>query len=464
MIGHYFIEKLIEQSSQHRVTVIGGEPHLAYDRVHLSQIFAGSKPEDLALTTREHYKKLNVEGYFGDPVKSIDRENKFVRTNAGKTFSYDKLVLATGSYAFIPPIAGADLPGCLAYRTIDDLGAIRAESQSASSAAVLGGGLLGLEAANALKNLGLRTHVVEFAPGLMSQQLDQRGSQLLKAMIEELDVQVHTNKSTQQIVVGDKSRLKMLFSDDTQLDVDMVVFSAGIRPYDNLAKDAGLETGSRGGIVIDHHCRSSNPDIYAIGECALFEDRIFGLVAPGYRMAETAVSQLGDGRILFAGGDMSTKLKLLGIDVGAVGELKEAADGAVSYEHTDEKSRSYKRIIVSKDGKQLLGAVLVGDCSDYDSLLQYYLGGIELPVDPETLLIPPPVSDTPVLSAGSLPATTVICFCHNVTKSTILDAIAAGALSLEAVREATAANTGCGGCIDQLKLVIDSEVLGTLTI
>jgi nitrite reductase (NADH) large subunit len=457
MVGHYYVEKLVEQSTQHRVTVIGGEPRPAYDRVHLSEVFSGRNPEDLALTTREHYKELNVEAHFGDPVESIDRDNKLVKTNAGRKFSYDKLVLATGSYAFIPPIKGADLPGCLAYRTIDDLGAIRAESQNATSAVVVGGGLLGLECANALKSLGLQTHVVEFAPGLMNQQLDQRGSQLLRAMIEELDVQVHTGKSTQKIVNGDKSRLKMLFADDTHLDVDLIVFSAGIRPYDNLAKDAGIETGPRGGIVIDYHCRTSDSDVYAIGECALLGNKIFGLVAPGYRMAEAAVSQLGENKVAFTGADMSTKLKLLGVDVGSIGDVQGATDGAISYEYANEKRQTYKRIIVSEDGKQLLGAVLVGDCSDYDTLLQYYLNGIELPEDPEALILPS-LSGAPTLSANSLPATAVICSCHNVTKSTIIKAMDAGAKSLGAIKDVTAASTGCGGCTALLKSVVDSEL------
>lgn len=457
MVGHYYVEKLVEQSPLHQVTVIGGEPRPAYDRVHLSEVFSGRNPEDLALTTREHYRKLNVDAHFGDPVESIDRENKLVRTGSGRKFSYDKLVLATGSYAFIPPIKGADLPGCLAYRTIDDLGAIRAESSKSTSAVVVGGGLLGLECANALKSLGLETHVVEFAPGLMNQQLDQRGSQLLRAMIEELDVQVHTSKATQQIVAGDKSRLKMLFADDTHLDVDLIVFSAGIRPYDNLAKDAGIETGPRGGIVIDYHCRTSDSDVYAIGECALLGNKIFGLVGPGYRMAEAAVSQLGDDKVSFTGADMSTKLKLLGVDVGSIGDVQGSTEGAISFEYANEKSKTYKRIIVSGDGKHLLGAVLVGDCSDYDTLLQYYLNGIELPEEPEALILPS-VDGAPALSANSLPATAVICSCHNVTKCTIVEAMDAGAMSLGAVKDATAASTGCGGCTALLKSVVDSEL------
>jgi nitrite reductase (NADH) large subunit len=368
------------------------------------------------------------------------------------------LVLATGSYAFIPPIKGADLPGCLAYRTIDDLGAIKAESKNAVSAVVVGGGLLGLECANALKSLGLKTHVVEFASGLMNQQLDQRGSKLLRAMIEELEVEVHTSKATQEIIAGDQSRLKMLFTDDTYLDVDLIVFSAGIRPYDNLAKDAGIETGARGGIVIDYHCRTSDSDIYAIGECALFGNKIFGLVAPGYRMAEAAASQFGDDKIAFQGADMSTKLKLLGVDVGSIGDVQGATSGAVNFEYANEKNQTYKRIIVSSDGKQLLGAVLVGDCSDYDTLLQYYLNGIELPENPEVLILPS-ISGAPTLGVPALPSTAIICSCHNVAKSSIIEAMNAGAMSLSAVKTATAASTGCGGCAALLKTVVDSELL-----
>lgn len=457
MVGHYYADKLANTSSEYDITVIGAEPRPAYDRVHLSEVFSGRKPEDLALTTREKYRESGIDAHFGSAVTAIDRDKKLVITADKRRFAYDKLVLATGSYPFVPPIPGADHPRCLVYRTIDDLGAIKAAAKEAKSAVVVGGGLLGLECANALKNLNLETHVVEFAAGLMNQQLDPRGSQLLRRMIEALAVNVHTSKATQKIVPAENGQLTMQFADDTSLTADFIVFSAGIRPEDNLARSAGLEIGPRGGIVIDYHCRTSDSDIYAIGECALFGGRTFGLVAPGYRMADAALSQLSKDKVAFQGADMSTKLKLLGVDVGSIGDAFGVAEGTVSYEYANEKRQVYKRINVSADGKQLLGAVLVGDCEDYDNLMQYYLNGLELPEDPEGLILPN-VGGAPVLSASALPLTATICSCHNVTKACIVDAIDGGAMTLGAVKADTAASTGCGGCAALLKTVVDAEL------
>ena len=457
MVGHYYVDKLAALGLPYHVIVIGEEPRPAYDRVHLSEIFSGRKPEELALTTREHYQSLGIEAHFGEAVMSIDRERKRVLTEKGREFHYHKLVLATGSYPFVPPIPGANQPGCLVYRTIDDLGMIRAESKQANSATVVGGGLLGLECANALKNLGLKTHVVEFAPGLMSVQLDNRGSEFLQMMVEGMDVQVHTGKATRSIIAGTDSRFRMEFADDTHLDTDLIVFSAGIRPNDRLARQSGISIGERGGIIIDYHCRTSDSDIYAIGECALFGNRIYGLVAPGYRMADAALAQLTENKQAFQGADMSTKLKLLGVDVGCIGDSRGVTPAVVSYQYANEKLQIYKRINVSQDGRHLLGAVLVGDCSDYDTLLQYYLNGIELPDNPEALILPG-VSEAPALSASSLPVSATICSCHNVTKGAIVCAMDNGVLSLSGIKAETRASTGCGGCAALLKSVVDAEL------
>lgn len=460
MVGHHYVEQLVSSDIVADITVIGGESRPAYDRVHLSEYFAGRAPEDLALTTREHYNDIGVDAHFGDPVIGIDRQAKSVTTKNGRTFSYDKLVLATGSYPFVPPVPGNDQDSCVVYRTIDDLGNIKAQAENARIGVVVGGGLLGLEAANAVKNLGLETHVVEFAPGLMGVQLDAGGSAMLRRKIEALGVTVHTSKATEVIESNeaDDSRLLMKFADGGVLATDMIVFSAGIRPYDQLARDAGLNVGERGGIEIDYHCKTSDSDIFAIGECALFGGRIFGLVAPGYRMAEAAVSQLCKEKQSFQGADMSTKLKLLGVDVGAIGDAHGRQEGAVAYTFSDERIETYKRLIVSADGKRLLGAVLVGDCSDYDTLLQYYLNGIDLPADPETLILPYSVGDAPVLGAASLPATATICSCHNVTKGDIVNAMDAGFYSLGEIKSETKASTGCGGCSALLKNIVDDEM------
>lgn len=460
MVGHHYVEQLVASEIEAHITVIGGETRPAYDRVHLSEVFSGRTPEDLAMTTRDHYRELGVEAHFGDFVASIDRDNKIVTTESGKEYAYDKLVLATGSYPFVPPVKGNELEPCLVYRTIDDLGMIQAQAKDRKIGVVVGGGLLGLECANAVKNLGLETHVVEFAPGLMGVQLDNGGSAMLRRKIEALGVQVHTSKATQVIEEnsdGD-TRLVMQFADGGSLATDMIVFSAGIRPYDQLARDCGLTVGERGGIEVDYHCKTSDSDIFAIGECALFGGRIFGLVAPGYRMAEAAVSQLGNDSVAFQGADMSTKLKLLGVDVGSIGDAHGKEEGSVAYTFSDERIDVYKRLIVSADGKKLLGAVLVGDCSDYDTLLQYFLNGIDLPADPQTLILPYNAGEAPALGAAALPATATICSCHNVSKGDIVSAMDAGFCSLAEVKAETAASTGCGGCTALLKNIVDDEM------
>ena len=460
MVGHHYVEQLVASPIEAQITIIGGETRPAYDRVHLSEYFAGRTPEDLALTTREHYVEIGVDAHFGDSVVSIDRDSKTVVTESGRSFAYDKLVLATGSYPFVPPVLGNEEDPCVVYRTIDDLGNIKAQADNAKVGVVVGGGLLGLEAANAVQNLGLETHVVEFAPGLMGVQLDAGGSGMLRRKIEALGVTVHTSKATEVIEAneGGDSRLLMKFADGGSLATDVIVFSAGIRPYDQLARDSGLKVGERGGIEIDYHCKTSDSDIFAIGECALFGGRIFGLVAPGYRMAEAAVSQLGDDKQSFQGADMSTKLKLLGVDVGSIGDAHGREEGAIAYTFSDERIEVYKRLIVSADGKKLLGAVLVGDCSDYDTLLQYYLNGIDLPADPETLILPYNAGEAPALGAAALPATATICSCHNVTKGDIVDAMDAGFYSLGDIKSETKASTGCGGCAALLKNIVDDQL------
>lgn len=461
MVGHHFVEQLLAAQANTEITVIGAETRPAYDRVHLSEVFAGKEPSDLAMTTREFYQENGVDAHFGDGVSNIDRDAKIVTTEGGQSFSYDKLVLATGSYPFVPPIKGSEREECLTYRTIDDLAEIKANAQSSKIGVVVGGGLLGLECANALQNLGLETHVVEFAPGLMGVQLDDGGSQMLRRKIEALGVSVHTQKATTLIDdASDNTKLRMHFADNTNLDTDMIVFSAGIRPYDQLARKAELEVGERGGIVIDYHCRTSDSDIYAIGECALYGGMIYGLVAPGYRMAEVVVEQFSEleDKPSFKGADMSTKLKLLGVDVGSIGDAHGKTPGAMAYTYSNEQDEVYKRIVVSEEGNLLLGAVLVGDCSEYDTLLQYFLNEIELPENPESLILPNVEGGAPTLGAAALPMEATICSCHNVSKGDIVASIDGGCCSLGDVKGDTKAATGCGGCAALLKNVVDTEL------
>ena len=460
MVGHHFLEQLVASpaAADYDILVFGEEKQLAYDRVHLSEYFAGSTHADLAMGTSDWYTEQGIQLLLNEPVTGLDRDQRTVTTPKGD-YNYDELVLATGSYPFVPPIEGKEHPHCFVYRTLEDLDAIRASAQAGKSGVVVGGGLLGLEAANALKSLGLQAHVVEFAPRLMPVQLDTDGGALLRHKIEELGVQVHTEKATTAIVAGEDARLRMNFSDDSHLETDLIVFSAGIRPQDALARSSGLEVGERGGIVVNDQCTTSDPHIRAIGECALWDQRIFGLVAPGYTMARTLASVLnGDQDAAFIGADMSTKLKLLGVDVGSIGDAHGQTPGARNIRFNDEQAGHYRRMVISEDGKKLLGAILVGDNSHYDTLLQYALNGIALPDNPETLILPESQGGAPALGPDALPETASICSCHNVTKGDICGAIDAGCGDLGSVKAETKASTGCGGCTALLKNVVDSEL------
>ncbi|WP_395345580.1 nitrite reductase large subunit NirB [Ningiella sp. W23] len=462
MVGHHFVEQLRALHPNCSIDVLSGESRLAYDRVHLSEFFSGKTAEDLAMTSAANYDELNIGYHLNAWVENIDQHNKIVCTKDGRTFSYIKLVLATGSYPFVPPIPGNDQAHCLVYRTIEDLHAIEASAKCSKVGVVVGGGLLGLEAANALKESGLQTHVVEFAPQLMAVQVDPSGGELLRQKISDLGVEVHTQKATQIIEKGDTCRYKMQFADGSHLETDLILFSAGIRPSDSLAKAFDIEVGERGGIVVDNYCQTSAQDIYAIGECALWEQKIFGLVAPGYSMARTAAAHITHGTSdetpQFKGADMSTKLKLMGVEVGSIGDAHARTEGAQTYTYENQPEGVYKKIVVDASSEKLLGAVLIGDTSDYDTLLQYALNGIELPEFPESLILPSSGDSAPALGADALPASATICSCHNVAKADVVSAIEHGETSLAGVKACTKASSGCGGCAALLKNVVDSEL------
>ncbi|WP_354622950.1 nitrite reductase large subunit NirB [Psychromonas sp. MME2] len=461
MVGHKFIDSIItDASADYEVITFSEESRLAYDRVQLSYFFSGKSAADLALTDANYYHENGINFVLNDKVVELDFANKEVITASGRVEGYDKLVVATGSYPFVPPIPGNDQEHCHVYRTIDDLEAILRSGKSSKVGVVVGGGLLGLEAGNALVNLGLETHIVEFAPRLMAVQLDEGGGALLRRKIEDLGVQVHTEKATTEIVAGDTCRYRMNFADGSFLETDTIIFSAGIRPQDELARSAGLEIGERGGIVIDNNCQTSVQDVYAIGECALWNNFIFGLVAPGYQMAKVAAAHIkGDSEQQFNGADMSTKLKLLGVDVASIGEVHGKTVGAQSYTYNDEIEQIYKRLIVSADGKKIVGAVLVGDVDAYGSLLQLKLNNMDLPENPAVLILPSAgEGQSAGLGVDALPDSAVICSCFDVTKASIKEAVAAGCTSMSALKESTKASTGCGGCSALAKQVLDSEL------
>ncbi|MBV8046143.1 MAG: nitrite reductase large subunit [Paludibacterium sp.] len=459
MVGQRFLEELVDKAwpGEYDITVIGAEPRPAYDRVHLSSYFAHHTDEDLALAKPDFFTRHGIHLHLGEAVKRIDRARHQVETNLGAVIGYDKLVLATGSFPWVPPIAGSAHPACFVYRTIDDLKAIEARARGAKSGVVVGGGLLGLEAAGALKALGLETHVIEYAPVLMAEQLDRMGGEMLRRKIDALGVQVHTGKDTREIVTHGQGH-KLRFADGGVLDVDLIVFSTGIRPQDTLARYGELPVAERGGIVIDDHCLTADPDIYAIGECAAWRGQFFGLVAPGYKMAQVAADHLMGCDNAFTGADMSAKLKLLGVSVGSIGDAHGRTPGAQSYVYQDDHGGVYKKLVVSADGRELLGAVLVGDVDDYGELLQMKRNALPMPAHPDTLILPAYAGARPASGVSALPGSAVICSCFDVSKDRIAAAVAGGCRSVEEIKAATGAGTGCGGCVPLIAQVLNAEL------
>ncbi|EWM13888.1 nitrite reductase large subunit NirB [Kutzneria sp. 744] len=435
MVGHHLVRTLTERGGDWRIVVLAEEPRPAYDRVALSSYVDGWDASKLSLAP------VDVETRLGDKVVEIDREARKVVTEQGFVTDYDALVLATGSYPFVPPVPGHDLPNCYVYRTIEDLDAIRAHG--GVNGVVIGGGLLGLEAANALRLMGVRPQVVELAPRLMPLQIDEGGGALLRREVLRLGLDVHCGVSVAS--VGED---RVVLSDGSELPADIVVFSAGVRPRDDLARRFGLEVGERGGIVVDAACRTSDESIYAIGECACIDGRVYGLVAPGYAMADVVADQLSGGAKVFPGADTSTKLKLLGVDVASFGDAHAVSPGALEVVHNDPVSGSYKKIVVSDDAGTLLGGVLVGDASSYATLRAYV--GRPLPADPGSLIAPAGVANT------ALPDDAQVCSCHAVTKADIVAAIGTGCADVPSLKVCTKAGTGCGSCVPTLKQLLTS--------
>ena len=459
MVGHKFVESLAAAAPHIHITVLGEEPRPAYDRVHLSEFFAGKTADDLSLVAPGFFERANLDLKLNAKVVAIDRMARTVTLASGEVLGYDKLVLATGSSPFVPPVPGRERADCFVYRTIEDLEAMRECGARSRTGVVIGGGLLGLECAKALRDLGLQAHVVEFAPRLMAVQVDDPGARVLRGRIEELGVTVHTGKNTLAIVDGEEGTHRMQFADGSHLDTDMIVFSAGIRPRDELARLCELALGPRGGVAIDDDCLSSDPHIYAVGECAAWRGQLFGLVAPGYDMARTAARHVLGAPGGFAGADLSTKLKLMGVDVASIGDAHGAAKGSRSVQYLDERRQTYKKLVVSDCGKRLLGAVLVGDAAEYGTLLQMALNGIELPEAPESLILPQ-MSGAPKTGLGvaALPDAAQICSCNDVSKGTLCAAVQNGATSIGALKKCTTAGTACGGCVPLVTQVLNAEL------
>jgi nitrite reductase (NADH) large subunit len=453
MVGHRFVEEAVTRGlhTSPGIVVLGEERRVAYDRVHLSSLFDGEEPADLELATAGWYEDHGIELVLGDAAVTVDPERRTVGTASGRTLAYGACVLATGSSPFVPPIPGTDAAGSFVYRTIDDLEGIRAWAGGCTRGVVVGGGLLGLEAANALRLLGLDTTVVEFAPRLMAVQLDEGGGRALRRHVEALGLRVLTGVAAAEVCTTADGRVAGLgFADPAVpgLDAELVVFAAGIRPRDELARAAGLEVGERGGVTVDDSCATSAPGVYAIGEVALHQGRIYGLVAPGQVMAEVVAARLAGGTATFSGADLSTRLKLLGVEVASAGDPHAEGEEVVV---SDPTSGIWKRVVLDDDGR-VLGASLVGDAAPFGPLVSALRGGTA-PTDVLSLLAPAAVG----MAAGPMADASTVCTCHNVDAGALRAAVVDGHEDVRALKACTKAGSGCGSCVPVLQELIDEQ-------
>jgi len=495
-IGHSFIDKLVERDAGFEIAVLCEEPRPAYNRVMLTQYFAdrdGDKHDKMKLsyTNEDAMKEMGVQLIYGRAI-AVDRDAKSVAytepAGGAASVGYDTLVLATGSYCFVPPTPGMVIPekrnphwpddpasrpeGVFVYRTIEDLdGMIAAAKGGARKAAVIGGGLLGLEAAKAAYDLKLESHVLEMAPFLMPAQLNQSAGLVLAKKIEALDIRVHLGIKIHEVVLSDGKVVGIKITEKgaeepTVLEVDMVIVSAGVRPRDELAKDCGLELGGRGGVKVDGGLRSSDPSIYAIGEVAAIGGNFcYGLWAPGVEQADVLMKNLvdGDGTAEYVKSDLSTKLKLLGCDVASFGrendfwfkrQFDDKDPEIVSLECTNPLEGSYRKLCFSADGTKLMGGLLVGDAKDYLKLLQLSKKEDLGDADPEMLTFqrPPPGDGAGAAADGGdgtgLADDDLVCTCIGLTKADIAKAIEdKEATTIPLLKKANKVGTGCGGCV-----------------
>lgn len=463
MVGQAFVEALRARDTAHRwhITVVGEEPVRAYDRMALASVLDGVTPDELDLVGDSCYGTADCRLLPGETVSVIDRSARTVTTDRGRTLGYDALVLATGSAAFVPPVPGRDLPGCFVFRTLDDVARLRkAAARRAGGSGVglvVGGGLLGLEAARGLQHLGLQPHVVELADRLMPLQVDQGGGAVLRGLVERLGVTTHLGTGVAAIAPS-AGGLRAELTDGTQLAATVVLFAAGVRPRDELARAAGLPVGPRGGVVVDDGCRTADDAIYAIGECACAAGTVYGLIAPGRAMAEVLADRLTGGDRRFAGADTSTRLKLLGVEVASFGDALAVTDRALPVTVVNPLAGTYARLIVSDDARTLLGGVLVGDASRYPTLRP--LVGRPLPGDPVAML----GGGGPAPGPGGLPDDAQVCTCHAVTKGAVGRAVAEqGITDLAGIKACTRAGTGCGSCVPLLKTLLAEAGVATGT-
>lgn len=443
MASYKLCERLValDDDGEFRLVVFGEEKQPAYDRVHLTSFFEQPVAEKLVLAPLSWYAEQNIELHLGDPVLAVERESKKVRTASGKEVAYNYLIFATGSRAFMPPLPGQELSGVFLYRTIEDLQGIREHAQNCKRAAVLGGGLLGVEAAKALRDLGLEAWIVERGVSLLARQLDPQAGALLQTHVEKLGIHVCTQRETQSIEALGEDRL-LQFNTGECLRVQLVVVAAGIRPRDELATACGLEIGARGGICINDALQTSDPNIYAIGECACHRHVVYGLAAPGYQMADVLAENLAGKRRKYTGSDQSTRLKLSGIEVATLGDFQANGDESVSWQGNG----SSRRLVLEKG--RLVGATAVGDWPEAVRIQELAERRARVWRWQKNRFARTgklwKAETAPHVSQW--PANALVCNCVGVRRGMLSAACAEGCATVEALAKRTGASTVCGSC------------------
>ena len=464
MTGHRFAARMQSQdpTGDWTLTVIGEETQQPYDRVHLSDWFGHRRAEMLALDTGV-WADPRITLVTGDAAESLDRSAHTVTCASGTVHEYDRLVLATGSWAWAPRAEGKDLPGSFSYRTVDDVESLAAWVAERGEAlgrevrgVVVGGGVLGLEAAAALQDLGARSTVVEFADRLMAVQLDDGGGEMLRLLIQDKGIEVRTGVgATAFRPAADGAMGTAELTDGSELPADVVVFSTGIRPRDRIGREAGLAVGERGGIVVGESCQTSDPDIWAIGECASFDGVCAGLIAPGNDMADVVADRFLGGTRTHQRGEDGTKLKGVGVDAAAFGDVNAMTPDALEVSFVDPVHRQYRKLVMSDDATTLLGGVFVGDIALYSQLRP--MTGRALGADPSAVIAPEGGGDA--LAGAEMPDDAVICSCNNVSAGTVRHAVnEQGCHTIGAIKECTTAGTVCGSCVPSLTKLLNQEL------
>jgi nitrite reductase (NADH) large subunit len=456
MAGARAVEEVLQRSRlMFDVTMIGDEPYGNYNRILLSNVLNGSQDaSEIFLNPLEWYEQNKIRLLAGTRATKIERGSREVVLDDGTRVPYDKLIIATGSKAFVPPIPGTYLHGVFVFRTLEDCAEIAEWAKGTRQVAVIGGGLLGLEAAKGLMTHGASVHVVEMARHLMSVQLDSAGGAVLGDTVRKMGVVVHCGVTTKEILPTEDGKVRALkLADGTELPCEMVVISAGIRANHEIAGEAGLPTER--GILVNDWMQTIDPDVYAVGECAQHEGKVYGLVAPIYEQCKALADHLAvadpHGTGAYRGSVVATKLKVMGVNVAGAG-LRDEAEGDEVVRYEDFASGVYKKLII-RNGR-LAGVMLVGEIDSYSSLMARMQAKDPLPARRHELLFGP--SGAHEISLADLPDDHPICDCNGISKGAVVNAIRHGCCTVAAVGARTRAGTGCGSCKKLVKGLIES--------